>query len=344
MESKLKSWIIFALVTSWINSTVAQTTPTTEKKPPVKHTQKMEQIAKPGPKAVSKVGPKNPTISKFSLDRLESDRIDPSYAGIPIAKLVEAIERMSGSKKGEFESTADYNARKAAALSEKFMGDLSLDDTFAFVFPVSTHVLRSGFSYQFNADTSEVSLFALPLTPRMNGIGASDYQYQTHRYRGMGLDQFNLNKNIDSQSTYEGSNAYGATVRVKKIISTQYGVAVNQIPFLTFKREEFIYLNPKPEVRFNLENVRAAKELPVLKALVVMKLADPYVVYNFSSSKPTRDAPYEILDQREYLTGNVLGIVFYSGATGEIFARLPDGFGKPAPQVEIKPEEKPASQ
>jgi len=42
--------------------------------------------------------------------------------------------------------------------------------------------------------------------------------------------------------------------------------------------------------------------------------------------------------QGKYLTGGVLGIVFYSGLTGEVFARLPDGFGKPEPKAEPKPE------
>lgn len=346
MESKLKSWIVFVLVTSWISAAVAQTAPTTEKEPPVKQTQKMEQIAKPSLITVSKVAPKNPSTSKFSLDRLESDRLDPSYTGIPIAKVVEAIEKMSGSKKGEFESTAEFNARKAAALSKKFMGDLSLDDTFAFVFPVSAHVLRSGFGYQFNADTSEVRLFVLPLESRMNGIGGPDFQIETilRKINGENLDQFDFGRKIDSRSTYTGSNAYGVTVGVEKIRSTRYGIVVKQIPFLTFKREKHIYGNPKPQVQFNLENVRAAKELPALKALVVMKLADPYVVYNYNSSKPTRDDPYDIADQSKYLTGNVLGIVFYSGITGEIFARLPESFGKPEPQVETMPEDKPVSQ
>jgi hypothetical protein len=194
MESKLKPLIVFALFTSWISTTMSQTAPITEKKPPVKQTQKVKQLAKPGPIAASKVGPKNPTISKFSLDRLGSDRIDPNYTGIPIAKVVESIEKISGSVKGEFESTAEYNVRKAVALSEKFMGDLSLDDTFAFVFPVPAHVLRSSFGYQFNADTSEVSLFALPLLSRMNGIGAPDYQFQTRGRQGEGLDQFDLDR------------------------------------------------------------------------------------------------------------------------------------------------------
>ena len=87
-----------------------------------------------------------------------------------------------------------------------------------------------------------------------------------------------------------------------------------------------------------MENAKAARELPTLKALVVMKLVDPYIVYDFMHSKPTRDSPIEVTSQGKYLTVNVFGIVFYSGLTGEVFARLPDTFGKPEHQPEAKPE------
>ena len=81
-----------------------------------------------------------------------------------------------------------------------------------------------------------------------------------------------------------------------------------------------------------------------MKVLIVMKLSAPFVVYNFRSKEPKRDSPTEILTQEKFLTGDVLGIVYYSGKTGEIFARLPDAFGQPEPKVEVKPEDKPASQ
>jgi hypothetical protein len=85
-------------------------------------------------------------------------------------------------------------------------------------------------------------------------------------------------------------------------------------------------------------NAKAARVLPTLKALVVMKLVDPYVVYDFIYSKPTRDNPIKVTSREKFLIGNVLGIVFYSGLTGEVFARLPDTFGKREVQPEAKPE------
>ena len=80
--------------------------------------------------------------------------------------------------------------------------------------------------------------------------------------------------------------------------------------------------------QFKLENSRASTELPTMKALVVMKLKNPYVLYHFKHLEPTRDSPLDVYMQKKFLTGDVLGIVYYSGTTGEIFARLPENFGK----------------
>ncbi len=295
---------------------------------------------KPAPKKQHSVAAKQelpPKVVplKFSMAMIEDDRIDPRYAGLPIADVVDAVEKLSGQKKGEFESTAEFNARKAAALAGKFLGDSTVEDPFAFVIPVTkVPPYLGGLRYEFNADTSELRLFALAKLSSMNGIGAPDYQ--TSRRSSSGLDQFDLYFKVNSTNTYQASNAYGATVTVEETVSTSLGIAANRIPFLTYKRESYYYSNPTPSMQINMENTKAAKELPTLKALVVMKLADPYIAYDFMHSKPTRDMPTETTSQGKYLTGDVLGVVFYSGLTGEVFARLPDGFGKLGPRTEAK--------
>ena len=232
-------------------------------------------------------------------------------------------------KKGEFESTADFNARKSLALSGRFLGDSTLEDSLAFVTSVTKLVgYDSGFKYAFNADTGDVSLFALPSSSEyssLNGIGAPDYM--TNRRERRGLDRFDLSTKIDSRSAYKGSNAYGATVTVEKTSMSRFGIATNRIPFLNFKRESS-YSNPQVSAQFKLENSRAARELPALKVMMVLKLEDPYIVYNFSHVEPKRDNPVDISVQEKFLTGNIIGIVFYSGLTGEVFARLPENLGK----------------
>ncbi len=314
----------------------AQTEPSKSRQP-TKQAQKKVEVSKPTPIDNVKTAPQKPPLIKFSMEMLERGRIDPGYMGFSISDVIESIEKMAVSKKGEFESTAEYNARKAAALTQRLSGDWSLQDTFAFLVPVSQGVgYRDGLRYVFNADTSEVRLFVLPKQRVLNGIGAPDYQ--TNRRQSIGLDQFDLDFKVDSQSTYEASNAYGAKVTVERTISTRLGIAVNQIPFLNLTRDS--YQNPVPAIQFNLENARASKELPALKALVVLNLSDPYAVYDFFSSKPSRDNPKDMSSQSKFLHGNVLGIVFYSGLSGEILARIPDAFGMPESKVETKPDVK----
>jgi hypothetical protein len=343
----MMNWITLTILALLAGPTLAQTEPATKKKPPVKQEQNKEEAAKaaPAPVAVVKPVPPKPPAVKFSMSMLESGRVNPGYVGFPAAEVIEAVEKLTGAKKGEFESTADYNARRDAALSEKFLDNTSVIDVFAFVVPVSKQgKFKRGIGYAFDADTSDVKLYALPISSTglsLNGIGAPDYQ--TNRRENKGLDQFPLSMKILSNRTYQGSNAYGATVTVKEINSSSAGIAANRIPFLIFERDT-TYANATVAAQFKLENSRAAAELPVMKALVVMKLSAPYVLYNFIHEEPTRDSPTKFTLQEKYLTGDVLGIVYYSGQTGEIFARLPEDFGKADSKVDIKTEDKPASQ
>ena len=249
----MKNWVALTMVAALTGTALAQTESSTKKKPPVKQSQKTQElekpavanVAKPAPLELMKAAPFKPPVIKFTMAMLESGRIDPGYVGFAAADVIEALEKMTVSKKGEFESTADYNARKAVALASKFLGDLSVNDVFAFMVPVPKGgKYRDGLGYEFNADTSSVNLYALPTSSQylpLNGIGAPDYQ--TNRRESKGLDQFKLSTKIESQSTYQGSNAYGATISVEKTLMSTIGIAANRIPFLKFERD-LGYSNP----------------------------------------------------------------------------------------------------
>src|SRR5258707_14254644 len=112
-EMRMKKWFVIAVVTSLASVCLAQTKPTTKKMRalagPGKKEQKKEQPVK------AKQEPKKATTAKFSMGMIEGDRIDLGYRLLPIAEVVDAIEKLSGQEKGEFESTSDFNARKASA-------------------------------------------------------------------------------------------------------------------------------------------------------------------------------------------------------------------------------------
>lgn len=331
----MKKWLIMALVMSLSSICLAQSKSPVRKEPPVpsstiKKAQKKEHPVPVNPVTHEK---QSAPIVKFSMDMIENDRLDPEYAGMPVAKLRTAIGKWESVKKGEFESTSDFNARKAAALSDKFLGDSSIEDTFAFVFRVASYQkFSNGLKYNFNADTSEVRLFVLPKTRKPKRISLPYYPY--YEFSGSPsseMDELDIDAKVDSASTYQGSNAYGAMANVDKSWITKLGILANPIPFLNSKRASN-YPNPVADAQFNLENTKAAKELPVLKALIIVKLIEPYGVFDIVRFSPTLDDPTDISVSSWYLTSDVLGIVFYSGLTGEIFARIPENFGKPEPK------------
>ena len=205
----MKNWVALTMVAALTGTALAQTESSTKKKPPLKQqSQPTQEVAKPAPVELVKAAPVKPLVIKFTMAMLEGGRIDPGYAGFAAADVIEALEKMTVSKMGEFESTADYNARKSAALASKFLDDLSVNDILAFMVPVPKgEKYRDGLGYEFNADTSGVNLYALPTSSQylpLNGIGAPDYQ--TNRRESQGLDQFKLSTKIVSKSTYQGSH------------------------------------------------------------------------------------------------------------------------------------------
>lgn len=293
----------------------------------VKNTKKTKPEAK---QAAAPVKPKaeRPVPITFSMSMLEGSHFDLKFPGFSVEKVIDEIEKLSAGERGEFESTADYNSRSARALQGRFLGDNTVDSLFAFVFPVSRlSEFDNDFKYSFNPDSGEVNLFALPRQSfELNGIGAPDYK--SNRRQVQGLDRLGMSSRVDRRKTYQARNAYGTTVTVEQVSMTSSELGVNKIQFLDFDRP-FHYTNPSSVATFVMESSRAAEELPQLKVLVVLKPAAPYVYYHFWTKQPKIDSPIDGSYQSRYLTGDVMGIVYYSGKTGEIFARLPKGFGLP---------------
>ncbi len=239
-----------------------------------------QKQTKEQPAPMAPVKQKQSPAVKFLMGMLESGRVDPEYTGFSITEVIDAIEKITGVKKGDFESTADYNARRSAALATKFFGDSSIEDLFTFMVPVSK-IGEHGLRYTFNADTGDVNLYVLPKSSKYL-IGAPDRE----------LDMFALSSKIEEMSTYIGSNPYGTTVPVNKISKSCFGIASNRLPF----KSNETYSDPTIASQFKLKNSRAEQELPALKALIIMKLANPpYVFHNFSIMEPKLNAPIDNL-------------------------------------------------
>lgn len=330
----MKKWIALTIIAAFSGTSFPQVEPSLKNNISAKQEHKKHKVNKPTSNTKSALV--KAAVKKFSVEMLEAGRIDPAYEGMPAIDIINAIEKLLGEKKGEFESTADYNSRKTNALAENLLDDVGINDIIVFKVPVlsGANFLGNGFKYTYNPDASEAHLYVLPKTYSFNGIGAPDALNEYPRNSNK-LDLFDLDFKVIDKSTYQAGNAYGATVSVEKTIALKTGLAASKIPFLHLKRD-YEYYNADPAVRFNIENSKAEKELPLIKALIFIKISKAYIIYDFNHSDPTRNRPIEHSTQSKFLTGSIDGIVFYSGKTGEIFGRVPDNFGQSLLNLQIK--------
>jgi hypothetical protein len=308
MARLVNNLIAFSMSILMVSFAHAQTDATIKKKP----LKKQESNAKD----VSKT-----SLVNFSMRMLEGNAIDPKYVGSFAEEIALELEKTTALKKGEFESTAEFTARKEAASPSMLLGN-----TLAFVMPVTrgSNYSMEGINYKFDADTGAASLYFLPTTTTINGIGGP--HHSIYRGSSMHSDSFIISSKVRHDGTYQGTNAYGASLAVEKTHIFKVGIASTPIPFLTFPRNQR-YVDPTYVAQIYLENSSAAAELPVLKALVVLELSEPYILYNFEHFKPKINSPSDMTVVEKYLTGNVLGVIYYSGLNGQILARVPAKFG-----------------
>ena len=263
------------------------------------------------------------------MGALNGDRIDSLFTGTPLVDLILLIEKAQAIERGEFETTLDFRARSALLL-KLLVGDLKVDGLFAFTVPVrsrdtSLDTGLSGINYKYYPDSHAVSLYVKPPQQKFNGIGGPNYipgDLADNSHPAFGVEY-----RVDAQETYEASNAFGAQVRVNKTSSTEFGIAATRSSFLNIEKGAEAQ-SASPAVRLAMDNDDAAKLLPSLKAVIVLRAAEPYLLHHFDSVLPTRAEPRETLIQYKFLAGDILGIVFYSGASGDVIARLPASFGK----------------
>jgi len=151
-------------------------------------------------------------VPKFTPSSLSSGMIDPKFKGISPSILVSSLESLQEVKKGEFETTDDFNKRKADALSIKLVDDYGVDDVFPFIVDVSKYSTCShGIMYGYNPDTSKATLH---LSAYPDSYGGRNFisGYDSPKY-----DTFELGREYEKDKSYVGSNAFAYKQRSRKL-------------------------------------------------------------------------------------------------------------------------------
>lgn len=263
----------------------------------------------------------------FSMQMLEK-RIPVNFKGMDPKTLIAAIERKTASLiKGEFESSVDFDARRVNVFSGVLLDSVRFGGKLVFTASVGqSDDSTNGFAYRYNADSQLVTFLVQPKLAGINSIGGPKVRAsETINWR---VAQFDLLSQLVSKRTYVGTNAFGVKTNVEETIIDRYGVISG--PSVWFggsigRQFEIVPIEIK-EMLMGAE--QAIRELPKLKVLFVAGMEAPYVGYDFKRTEPTRDFPYDTSIRRAFINARLEGVIFYSGITGEIFARMPEGFGE----------------
>ena len=255
----------------------------------------------------------------FSLASLDSGKVDPGLRGVDPAGLVRALEGIMAVEKGEFESTADFTQRKNSLLSNKIMGEYGIDDAFPFIVEVGKYAsCLNGIRYAYDADKSRATLH---LSAWSDALGDRGYSYSADSDAPK-YDTLVLRRDDKKDTSYMGVNAFGVSTPVKVSRGVIYQVAAKKIPYIKGRRT-LSCEEKKAAFAWQVDAAVAEKELPSLKAMLIVKLKPPYVLYSDYQREPTRDDPVDIEVQTRAVFGDVVKVVVYSGITGNIISQFP---------------------
>ncbi len=240
----------------------------------------------------------------FDLSR---DVLPPNYSGHSFPVLYAAAARREvASRKGEYETTNDYENRLARLNSLPLVASLKSDSLFALVIgPVRQ---------DYDADAKTVHL-SLALSSHDGGASLTGTWLHTQKLIG----------------SYIGRNAFNRAVRVKAYRYDDYLLKVDRS--LALRMSSFDGATDAFTSSIVVGPLDAQKVRPHVRAVLLCELSS--VSSDKDHDGPTIDEPYD-----EYTfkyTMNVIprGVWFFDSSTGFVLARV--GLAKEVPPIAKKP-------
>ncbi|MDR2838256.1 MAG: hypothetical protein LBV49_06750 [Azonexus sp.] len=255
-------------------------------------------------------------LQPFSLKTLEAGRIDPGFTGVSASAIVDAIDAIKNIKKGEFESTEEFESRKSEAYTKKIIGNIGLGDLFPIVVQVGKYDSQGhSLGYSYDADATEVIWHLNPQKkPYKDVFVVTDAASNI-----VSKNSYLIERVVLQVDRYQANNAFGAVVEVEKTSMAEYHFVVDTVDNLKN------YYNATVPFGMKMDAKTATKELPALKILLIVKLKSPYLLYMSENRiEPTFKSPRGFIVSQKPLFGDIVKIIFYSGVTGKIFAQFPD--------------------
>jgi hypothetical protein len=244
--------------------------------------------------------------SPFELDNFGWRKLPHSFIGNDFVKIYLELNALF-KPKDEFETTAAYEKRIAAATDKILFGNIKPNSFMSF--------RNDSVESQYNADAQilSVSIKTRPLDILDNSIE--------------GLRTIDVKKDILKElGTYEGQNAYGAKTAITKSEIYKFTIAINNIrdfrAYLPLKTDRFASTENHLEINLNLPAQEAKQAKANLSYLLIFFPEKPFVGSSSYRLSPKLDFPQDAQFYNSYLRGQLLEIWLFNRATGEIYKKL----------------------
>lgn len=254
-------------------------------------------------------GPNTTTDFDTAPFDAKATKLPPHYIGHDPSKVFDVLmEREVQSRKGEFETTADYRKRVSElALSPIGVGAMTEASTFAF--PVM--ILHT----EYDADAQILAVYV--------GVDRTISFSSSLRKRD-NIQAVQSTGKAFRKSSYAGQNAFGAQTDVVTTGGSYH--------FLLFPKSERFRTEGEfwwaKDFVFRLHAPASqAKELKErLQVIAVCRLQSPFTEIESETNKPTLQNPVEETNYRSYLSVSVSEFWLYDPETGKVLEKLrPDG-------------------
>ncbi|MDP5239257.1 hypothetical protein Q9Q94_06935 [Uliginosibacterium sp. 31-16] len=270
-----------------------------------------KQPKRAAPTAAATTKPETKTTKPWEPTAFDEsvDRLPPRYPGLDAIKFFEMLKsKLSRLKKGEFETSEEFFLRtedKSAIFSP-----INTADLYAFK-------ITDNYSKKYDADSQAYIL------EETGGLNCTE-TYSTSKYGNAVTCR--ITTAIHENDSYEASNAYGASVTVRRTRSHWLSVAINRDSSV-FKEHftKYKYLPNKHSFTDNIPvQLEKAKSLAQSKIsmLFVGRLISPEII----EGRPlvlsaTISSPSEIFATEDAIPFDLKKIVYFVTETGEILGQ-----------------------
>ncbi len=203
--------------------------------------------------------------------------------------------------KSEFETTAEFQARKSDKKSIKINDKITAEEIFIFKKDLTDDI-------KYDADKSIYKInFSVLNTTR---IPKSEFTDNEKEYSFLKLMTFEvLPPQYKKLETYKAKNGFGVEIEVEHSRITYFKItAVNtsDIPF-----------SDSIQIPMDREKAKAAKGK--IQMIIKFVLEKPYLSIDKIESKPTIDKPRHVEGWTHFLVGTINSVIISNSETGEVY-------------------------